>query len=242
MSDISITETRTEDPAHPLADPGSLPRRIVDTLFAPVALFQRFHVRAPWAGVLVLCTLAMAALTMAIPRDLMVAQIQEAMRQNPEMAAGGAGPDIDTMVMFGRVGGVLSQLVLTPLMALAVAGLCTLIFGRWMGGGGTFRKHLAVVSHASVVSVLGFAITLFFMVQGGSLTTQLSPALLLPELDADSFAFRVLNALGVFMLWWLGLVAAGVYAVNRRISPAAAAGITFGLYLLIVVAVAAIRG
>lgn len=241
MSDISITEPAAAGQAQPPQDPGSFPRRFVDTLFSPVALFERFNTRAPWADAMIVSAVLMAVLAMLIPRGLLEAQIRESMR-NAELPPGAAPPPMETMLMFARVGGVLSQLVAGPLMTLLVAGLCTLLFGKLMGGEGGFKKHLAVVSHAGLVTPLGFAITLFFMIQGGNATTQLSPALLVPGLEAESFAFRVLNAMSVFMVWWLALVGVGASAVNRRVSPIVAVAVTFAVYLAGVVAWAALRG
>ncbi len=242
MSDFAPTTDHPYDTdAQPAPDPGSFPKRFVDTLFSPVALFERFNTRAPWVDALIVGTLLMAAMVMLVPRELMEAQIREAMSQQ-QAPAGAPAPSMDMMVQMGRIFAVVGQLVLVPLMALLVAGLCTGIFGKLMDGEGTFRKHLAVVSHAGLITPLGLAITLFFQVQSGNPATQLSLALLVPGLEADSFAFRVLNAFTVFMLWWLALVAAGVSAVNRRISPAKAGIILFAIYLAVVVVIAAVRG
>lgn len=242
MSDFAPTTGHPYDTdAQPAPDPGSFPKRFIDTLFSPVALFQRFNTRAPWVDALIVSTVLMAALMMLIPRDLLVAQIRDAMSRQ-QAPAGAPAPNMDMMVQMGRIFGVAGQVVGGPLMALLLAGLCTGIFGKLMDGEGSFRKHLAVVSHAGLVLPLGFAITLFFAVQSGDLTTQLSPALLVPGLEADSFAFRVLNALSVFNVWWLALVAAGVASVNRRISPAKAGIVTFGIYLVVIIVIAAVRG
>lgn len=242
MSDFAPTTSQPyETDAQPAPDPGSFPRRLVDTLFSPVALFQRFNTRAPWADALIVGTVLMAALAIIIPGELMEAQIRDALSRNPSQA-GAPAPPVETMVTMGRIFGAVGQLVVVPLITLLVAALCTGIFGKLMDGGGSFRKHLAVASHAGLVTPLGFAITLFFAVQNGDLSTQLSLALLVPGLEAESFAFRVLNALSVFVLWWLGLVAAGVSAVNHRVSPAKAAAVTFAIYIAVVVLFAAVRG
>jgi hypothetical protein len=241
MSDAAYLDPPARGEAQREADPGSLPRRIVDTYFSPIALFSRFGARPPWVGVLVISAVLTGLLMLLMPRDLIVAQIQDAMRSRPQ-PAGAPAPDMDTMVMFGRVGGVISQVVAQPVAALLAAGLCTLVFGMLMDGGGTFRRHLAVASHAALVTPLGFAITLFFMAQSGDPTTQLSLALLVPGLETESFAFRVLNALGVFTLWWLALIGVGAAAVNRRVSPFKGTAVVLGIYLAVVVAIAAVRG
>lgn len=241
MSDFAPTTGPHATDTQPTQDPGSFPRRLLDTLFSPVVLFRRFNTRAPWVDALVVGTVLMAALAMLIPRELVEAQIREAMSRQAT-PPGAPTPSMETMVTMGRVFGVAGQVVGGPAITLLLAALCTGIFGKLMDGGGSFRKHLAVASHAGLVTPLGFAITLFFAVQSGNPGTQLSLALLVPGLEAESFAFRVLNALSIFVLWWLALLAAGVSAVNHRVSPAKAAAVVFGIYLAGVVAFAAVRG
>lgn len=239
MSDLPISESvLAETPAPAAQAPGSLGRRIVDTFFSPISLFRRFGAGAPWVDVLVITVVAMVALVLLMPRDLLLAQMEAAMRNQPP---GAPTPSEDTLVMMGRGFGAVSQLVLGPVSALAVAGIATLLFGRLMGGGGTFRQHLAVVSHAGLVTPVGFAVTLAFMVLGSNPTAQLSLALLVPGLEAESFAFRVLNGLTVFILWWAALVGVGASAVNRRGSPAAGVGVAFAVCLAVTVLVAAVR-
>lgn len=241
MSDISITDPSVALEAQEPQDPGSFPKRVVDTFFSPVALFRRFHTRAPWADVLIVSSVLLAVLVVLTPREIFEAQIREAMSQRPA-PPGAPAPSMDTMVAMGRIFGAASQLVAGPLMALLIAGICTLVFGRMMRGGGSVRQHLAVVSHASLVSALGFAVTLFFMVQSGNPRTQLSLALLVPGLEAESFAFGILNAMSVFVIWNLGLVAAGASAVNRRVSAVTASAVVFGIYLAVVAAWTALTG
>jgi hypothetical protein len=242
MSDFPVSESSAAldtEPAVPSREPGSLGKRVVDTFFSPIALFRRLGPNAPFADVLVISAVLTAVLVLLMPRDLMVAQLEAALRNQPQ---GGPTPDVDTMVMIGRILGVVSQLVLGPLIALGVAGVCTLLFGMLMGGGARFRQHLAVVSHAGLVTPLGLAVTMAFMLLGDNPTAQLSLALLVPGLEAESFAFRLLNGMTVFMLWWVALIGVGASAVNRRVSPYTGVGVVFAAYLAIAVLVAAAGG
>lgn len=242
MSDFPISESPVvENPqAVPEVEAGPLGKRIVDTFFSPIALFRRFGPRAPWVDVLVISIVLTAVLALLVPREILVAQIEAAMSRQQQ--AGGPAPSMDTMVMIGRVTGVVGQLVMGPLIALAVAGLAMLLFGVLMGGGASFRQHLAVVAHAGLVTPLGVAVTLLFVVLGNNPTAQLSLALLVPGLEADTFAFRLLNALNVFYLWWAALIGVGAAAVNRRVSTATGVGVVFALYLAIAVLIAVLRG
>jgi hypothetical protein len=241
MSDAAYLDPPVTGETQQEADPGSLPRRILDTYLSPIALFSRFGTRPPWVDVLMVSAVLTALLTLLIPRELLEQQMREAMAQRPP-PAGAPAPDVETMVTFGRVFAAAGQVVMHPLAALLAAGLCTLVFGMLMGGGGTFRRHLAVVSHAALVTPLGFAITLFFIIQSGNVTTQLSLALLVPGLEAESFAFRVLNAHGVFTLWWLALIGVGASVVNRGVSALTGVAVVFGINLAFVAASAALFG
>jgi hypothetical protein len=241
MSDIAYFDPPVTEEKQPEPDAGSLPKRILDTSLAPIALFNRFGTRPPWLGVLLIATVSTAVLAMLIPRELMEAGVREGLARNPP-PAGTPAPSMETMVMIGRVITSVSQLIFQPLLALLTAGICTLVFGMLMGGGGSFRRHLAVASHASLIAPLGFVVTLFFMIQSGDATTQLSLALLAPGLETDSFAYRVLNPLNVFTLWQLALVGVGAAAVNRRVSNLKGVSVVMGIFLLFVVAIAAVRG
>jgi hypothetical protein len=95
-----------------------------------------------------------------------------------------------------------------------------------------------MVSHAALISALGVAVTLPIWIVTGDMTTQLSAALLAPELP-DGLAHSLLQALAVFNIWWLAVVALGVATLNRgKISMLAAAGVIFGIFF----AIAAVTG
>jgi hypothetical protein len=192
--------------------------------------------------VLLVAAVLTGASTLLLPRDLMVAEIEEALRQGPQPAAGAPVPSMDTMVVFGRISTLLAPVVTMPLMALVVAGLCTLVFGRLMDGGGGFRPHLAVASHAMLILLLGTVVTILFVILSGDANTRLSLAVLVPGLEAESLAGRVLKGLEVFNLWFVILVGVGAAAVNRRVSNATALAVVLGVYLAGVVSWAAIRG
>jgi hypothetical protein len=53
----------------------------------------------------------------------------------------------------------------------------------------------------------------------------------------------LLQALAVFNIWWLAVVALGVAAVNRgKVSMATAAGVIFGIVLVIAVITGLVQG
>jgi hypothetical protein len=129
----------------------------------------------------------------------------------------------------------------TLIMAFVVAGLLKLVFGVIMKGEATFAQYRSIAAHAALISALGTLVTLPVWIATGDMTTQLSAGLLAPELPKGILS-SVLNALSVFSLWWLAVIAIGVAAVNQRISFVKSAGVIFGIFLVVAVIGGAIAG
>jgi hypothetical protein len=144
----------------------------------------------------------------------------------------------EEMVPLTRIMGPISAFFGTLIMAFIVAGLLKLVFGVMMGGQATFAEYRSVVSHAALISALGIAVTLPIWIVTGDMNTQLSAALLAPDLP-KGVVRSLLQALAVFNIWWLVVLALGVAAVNRgKVSMAAAGGVILGVFF----AVSAVAG
>jgi hypothetical protein len=174
-----------------------------------------------------------------LPAELYLEELRAAMRQS---GAPAGGPDPEAMLGFARlsalVGGAVSQL----LTALLVAGFLTLVFGVLMGGGATFRQHLAVASHASLIPALGALLTLPVQIARGELQARLSLALLTPFLDPEGLAFRMLRMIDVFSLWWMVLLALGASILNRGVQWGPATAALLGVYLIVMAGIAVATG
>jgi hypothetical protein len=224
-------------PAEP-AGPGPLPRRVVDTFFSPGELFSRFGPDAPWGATLLIATLLSAAAFLLIPTELVVEQARERMAAQP----GAAGADPAAMAGFLRAVMIGGNLVAVPLMTILVAGVLVLVFRVFMDGEAGYRQYLAVASHVAIVGAVGTAVTVPLMVATGNLQHQLSLALLAPMLETDTFAFRFLNGMNVFVLWQVALYAVAAGVMNREVATGKAAAVLFAVYAAIVAAIAFIAG
>lgn len=220
----------TDAPASP-APARPLPRRALDTFVSPGELFAGFGERPPWVGPLLVATVLTVAAFALIPEEVFLAQVREQLQGAPR---GGRAPDPETVVGFARVAAVASAALSPWITALVVAGLLTLIFRVLMGGTATFRQHLGVAAHASLIPALGTLLTLPIWIATRDLQTRLSFALLTPFLESDSFAFRLLQGLEVFTLWWLAVLALGAAVLNRGVGWAKAAAVLFAVYVVIV--------
>lgn len=218
------------------AGPGSLGRRILDTFVSPGELFSRLGPTPPWFDVLLIAAVVTTAAMLLAPAEAWLATSREAWNNMEPEARKAMTPE--AMARIARVTGPIGALIGTFITAFIMAGLLKLVFGVMMGGEATFAQYRSVVSHASLISALGIAVTLPIWIVTGDMTTQLSAALLAPDLP-KGVVHSLLQALAVFNIWWLAVLALGVATLNRgKVSMIAAAGVIFGVYF----AVSAVAG
>lgn len=228
------------DAATPAPEPhaGSFPRRVVDTFFSPIALFQRFGARPPWVDVMALSVVIGLAVFALVPREVWVATMEEAMRQRGQELP--AGANLESMAGMQRVFGMIGGAIMPWIFLAIQAGLMTLIFSVVMGGRATFRQYVGVVAHASLVGAVGQLAALPIILQKGVMTQGITLAALAGGLDPESFVYQFLNAWNVFMVWQIVLLGLGAAALNRRMSNGTAVGVLLGIYAVIAAGIAAI--
>lgn len=219
-------------------NPGSFPRRVVDTFFSPIALFQRFGERPPWWDVMLL-SVAIGLLAFAlIPQEVWVNTMEEAMRQRGQELPPGADPA--SMAGMQRVFGMIGGAIMPWVFMAAQAGLMVLIFTAVMGGRATFRQYVGVVSHASLVGAVGQLAALPIILQKGVMTQGITLGALAGGMDPESFVYQFLNAWNVFVVWQVVLLGLGAAALNRRIGSGGAVGVLLAIYAVIAAIVAAV--
>jgi hypothetical protein len=131
-----------------------------------------------------------------------------------------------------------SVLVGTLIMALIIAGILWAVFNAAMGGDATYKQILAVLVHAGVIQALGqlFAGPLNYF--RGAVTSPTSLGALLPMLDDQSFLGRLAGMIDIFAIWWVIVMSIGLAVLYRRKTQPIAFTL-FGIYAVIVVAIAA---
>jgi hypothetical protein len=234
-----MTDTLAAAPPAPPApqdpDAGSLPRRVVDTFFSPIALFSRFGTRPPWVDVTIVSVVLGAIAFALIPQEVLLSTMEEGMRQRGQEMP--AGMDPARMAGMQRMFGM-AAVVIAPWILLAVfAGLMVLIFSVILGGTATFRQYVGVAAHASLVSAVGSLAALPIILQKG-VAAGITLAPLAVGMDPESFVYQFLNAWNVFLVWQFVLLALGASALNRRIGAGTAVGVVLGLYAVAAVVIA----
>lgn len=237
MSD-TLTVVPPAPPAPQEVHPGSLPRRVMDTFFSPVALFQRFGARPPWWDVM-LVSVALGVLMLAlIPGEVWMNTMQEAMRQRGQAMPAGANPE--QMAGVQRVVGMIAAAVMPWVLVALMAGVMVLLFGVILGGSATFRQYVGVVAHASLIGAVGQLASLPIVLQKGVMSAGITLGALAGGMDPDSFVYQFLNAWNVFLIWQLVVMALGASALNRRIPAGTAIAVVLGVYAVIAAAIAAV--
>lgn len=209
-----------------------LAARIRDTFFAPSRVFARMGEDPPWMGALGVATAVAAVALAAEPAQFYLDQMADPVNRRGAPVELTSPPE--QIVLWGRVMAVMSAMVGHPIIAFALAGVLTLVFRLIRGGEGSFRQYLFVASHALVILSAGLLVANVLRAVSGN------PALLptvggLTGMGEESVLGRVLNGVNLFTVWMLVATAAGVAAIERRVTPARASALLLGAYLILVV-------
>ena len=213
----------------------TLLERARDTFFAPGRLFASLSADAPFAGVLALATVIAMAAVASEPAEFYLAQMEDPVNRR------GAPVEITSppgqVVLWGRLMAMFSAAVGHPLLALAGAGVLTLLFRGIGRGEGDFRRYLVIASHGLLITSAGmFAAVLLRAITSNPDALPTIGTVL--GLSDAAPAGRILHSLNLFTLWMLAVVGAGVAAVERNVTRTAATALLWGIYGVVIVAVA----
>jgi hypothetical protein len=219
----------------------SLPARFVGVLTSPRETFAAIVAHPKWFGMLVLVTLASAALLVGF---MMTSVGQQAYI---DKAAQGSmfGPPSEQQMqgiekMAGYMGYIMgaAALVMGPIMTVVIAGVAFLIFGVFTGGEAKFKQVFAVVVHSGVVGLVGQLITTPLNYVRESFDSPMNLSVFFPMLEEGSFLAKFLGTIDLFRVWWVVALSIGLAVVYRK-KTASVATILFVIYAVIAVAVAA---
>jgi hypothetical protein len=220
----------------------SFGQRVVGMLFSPRATFESVVAHPKWLDVLLLTicvgTAAFGAFVLSpvggqAMKDQMVAQAERAAEARGQNAAP-AVDRIDQIFPILRIGLVIAPLIVGFAFVLMTTGLLYGVFAALLGGGGTYKQVLAVVTHAGVVFQLGQLVVLTLNYVRATMTSATTLAVFAPMLPEDSFFFKLLGAIDLVWIWYLIILAMGLAVLYRR-KTASIATSFFGVYLVIAV-------
>jgi hypothetical protein len=204
-----------------VANGRSLPARFAGVIFSPRATYADVAPRPRIAGMLALVLAIIVSATFAF-LSTEVGQQASLDNQIRQMESFGRTvtdaqyTQMERMAPFARYFAAGFQLLLTPILALIVAGLAFAVFNGALGGDALFKQVYAIVVHSGALLVIQalFGLPLAYARQTLSGTTNL--AVFFPFLDEASFAARALGAVDLVLVWWLVSLAIGLGVLYRR--------------------------
>ena len=218
--------------------------RFIGIITAPRATYERVVAHPKWLGMYVL-TAAIMAFGAALPMTTEAGKQAAVDQQVSGMESFGMEVSDEMYEQMRRRTAFLpyqtagSIIIFGIIMSLLMAAILWAVFNAAMGGEATYKKILAIVIHASVISALGQLFTGPINYFRGSVSSATSLGALLPMLDDQSFMGRLAGMLDIFIIWWLIVLAIGLAVLYRRRTQPIAYTL-FGIYALIIVAIAAI--
>jgi hypothetical protein len=218
--------------------------RFVGIITAPRATFESVVAHPKWLGMYLL-TATIIAFGAALPMTTDAGKQAALDQQVSSMESFGMQVSDEMYEQMRRRTAFLpyqtagSIVIGSIVIALLTAAILWAIFNAAMGGDASYKKILTVLIHAGVISALGQLFTGPINYLRGSVTSATSLGALLPMLDDQSFAGRLAGMLDIFIIWWLLVLAIGLAVLYRRRTQPIFMTL-FGIYAVIIVAIAAI--
>lgn len=211
-----------------------LPARALQVLISPGALFEKLRAQPAWFWMMLLTALASGLSVWFIPDEAWTAffreQALEQGRLDPSQM-----PEVGTPF---RIFGSLAASASLFILALVLSAFTFGVFVFLLGDEGTFKQHLAVVAHASVVPAVGAFATLPLRISQLDPQLTLSVGTLLPFVPGGYF-FNVLQSLDLFALGAAVLTGLGISVLDSRRTWASGASVMVGLTVVFATVVAA---
>ena len=225
--------------------PKNLLARFVGVITAPREAFASVVAQPKWFGMLAVTTVIIALFT-ALPMtteagrqaaiDQQVTQMQSfgvtMTDQMYEQLEKGSGRMVYTTGI--------SVLVVSPIIALIIAGILFAIFNAALGGEASFKQVFAVLVHAGVVSALSSIFSGTINYFRGTMGSASSLGVLLPMLPENSFIGRLLGMVDIFIIWYIVVLAIGLAVLYRRRTQPIAISL-LAVYAVIAIVVALVK-
>jgi hypothetical protein len=218
--------------------PAGLLSRFIGVITSPKATFESVVAHPRWFGMLALVCVTMAVLIggylfSEVGQNAWADTALNSMGTPNEQQVRG----VESMKRFAGYFGVAQMLIVIPLLYLIVGGILFAIFNAVLGGDATFKQLFSVIVHTGPIGILAQIITIPLNYAQGTLTGRTNLAVLLPMLDEDSFAGKLLGMIDVFLVWQLLVLSMGLAVLYRRRTQPIATTL-FVVYAVIAVGVA----
>jgi len=225
--------------------PQSLLARFIGVITSPRDTFASVAAHPKWFGMLALTTVLIALFT-ALPMTTEGGRQAALDQQVSQMQSFGFTVSDQMYEQFEKGAGRMpyttgiSVLVMSPIIALVIAGILFAVFNAAMGGEATFKQVFAVLVHAGAISTLSTVFSGTINYFRGSIGSIANLGALLPMLPEKSFAGQLLGMVDIFLIWYIVVLAMGLAVLYRRRTQPIAISL-LAVYGVIAIAIALVK-
>lgn len=202
-------------------------------LLEPRKTFEALKPSVPWILPLVVMLLAVAGFTY-VNWPYLLEQRIEAFKASERFS-----PEQKAEILQGmeekRSGPAAIDIVPGPVMVLLLsllgAAVWLLIGNVVLSGDGTFKQIWSAFNYGGMIGVVEMLLKTALMQMKQSADVFTSLALLAPDLDSTGYAFRALDAVDVFGIWFFLVMAIGV-SVMCKVKPQKATTVSLVFFLV----------
>ena len=196
----------------------------------PGELFRALGKNPAWFPMALFVGVVTGVSVAALPAEMWEAQM------------GGAGtgesfPQEALLLIRGAV--ALASSAALVLMTLVVSSVTYVVFVFMRGDNVVFKQHLAVVSHAGIVLLVGALVHLPLQIRSGDFEQSLSIGTFFPFLS-DGFLLNFFNQLQLFGLWTTVAAGIGLAALAERRSAGSTIAVLLVMQVILALACAGV--
>jgi Yip1 domain len=232
-------------PERPPAVSKNVVARLLGVLFSPRSAYADVAASPRWLGALLIVVIISGGSTFAflstdIGKNAMLDQQMRTMESFGIKVNDQAVQRMESSAARAPYFGAVSQAILLPIAAAALAGVLFAIFNAILGGDAKYKQVFAVVVHSGAIVALGALFVLPIDYFRESLSSPTTLLVFLPFLDENSFVARLFGWIDLVRIWWFVSLAIGLGVLYRkRTGPIAMT--LLALYGAIALVIAAIQ-
>ncbi len=192
-------------------------QRVLGVFVSPGETFAQVDRKPDWLAPLILViisTVALVYFTLPISLPEQMAKQQEKMEEGG-MPSEQIDKSMEMMEKFGKIGGLVGS-VIGPGIGMLVASLWLWFIGNvLLGGQAPYMKVVSMYAYASLISALDMIVKLPLILMKGSSEIQLNGSVFLPDTQAQTLIYHVLQSLDIFAIWRYAVLAIGFAVIFK---------------------------
>jgi len=194
-------------------------QRIVGIFMSPQKTLEDIAAKPTWVVPLVLTVIVSIVITQVlVPVLISDAQNNESwqkMISNPDLSP----EQLDQMQTMQKKGienfAAIAAGVTVAFYTLLGAAILLFVANILMGGKANFKQIFSVFAWTGVIGILGYLVRMFLSLSAGTMQVYLSPAIVMPDSAKETFLFKFLAGLDIFIIWRIILLALGLTAIYK---------------------------